>query len=427
MTHSSSDIESNVLGIAEAALSTSRILATLSTTQKNNALLAIAQRLEAPSQIEALLAANAKDLEKGTADGLSAAMLDRLKLSPERIQGIANGVREVAGLPDPIGAHLESQKHPKGFTIDKVRVPIGVIGIIYESRPNVTIDCAVLCLKSGNATILRGGREAFFSNTALIALVHDALRESGLPETAVQLIPTTDRAALTVLLRADQFVHCIIPRGGEGLIRFVSENARMPVIKHYKGLCHVYLNKDANLQMAKEIVLNAKCQRPGVCNAIETLILDEELLGNGFTEIAIALHKSGVELRLDPQSAEAIGNIVPCKPATPEDFDTEYLDRILSVKTVRSSAEAIDFINAHGSGHSEAIVTENPEVATAFLNGVDAAAVYWNVSTRFTDGYEFGLGAEIGISTDKLHARGPMGLNELTTYKFVVTGTGQIR
>lgn len=427
MTPSCSDIETSVLGIAETALSTSRNLATLSTTQKNKALLAIAQQLESPSQIEALLAANAKDLEKGTADGLSAAMLDRLKLSPERIQGIANGVREVAELPDPVGAKLEAKTHSKGFTIDKIRVPIGVVGIIYESRPNVTIDCAVLCLKSGNATILRGGREAFFSNTALIELVHDALRSSGLPETAVQLIPTTDRAALTVLLKADQYVHCIIPRGGEGLIRFVSENARMPVIKHYKGLCHVYLNKDASLQMAKEIVVNAKCQRPGVCNAIETLILDQELLGNGFTEIASALHKSGVELRLDPPAAAAIGDLVPWTPATSEDFDTEYLDKILSVKTVTGPNEAIDFINAHGSGHSEAIVTENPETATAFLNGVDAAAVYWNVSTRFTDGYEFGLGAEIGISTDKLHARGPMGLNELTTYKFVVSGTGQIR
>lgn len=427
MTPSSSDIETSVLGIAETALTTSRILATLSTTQKNKALLSIAQRLESPSQIEALLAANAKDIEKGTADGLSAAMLDRLKLSPERIQGIANGVREVAELPDPVGAKLEAKTHPKGFTIDKIRVPIGVVGIIYESRPNVTIDCAVLCLKSGNATILRGGREAFFSNTALIELVHDALRSSGLPEAAVQLIPTTDRAALTVLLKADQYVHCIIPRGGEGLIRFVSENARMPVIKHYKGLCHVYLNKDASLQMAKEIVVNAKCQRPGVCNAIETLILDQELLGNGFTEIASALHENGVELRLDSLAAAALGDLVPWTPATSEDFDTEYLDKILSVKTVTGPSEAIDFINAHGSGHSEAIVTENPETATAFLNGVDAAAVYWNVSTRFTDGYEFGLGAEIGISTDKLHARGPMGLNELTTYKFVVSGTGQIR
>jgi glutamate-5-semialdehyde dehydrogenase len=354
-------------------------------------------------------------------------MLDRLKLNPERIQGMAKGVREVAALPDPVGAVLETKQHPKGFRIDKLRVPIGVIGIIYESRPNVTVDCAVLCLKSGNATILRGGKEAFHSNSALIAIIHDALRASGLDTAAVQLIPTTDRAALQVLLKADQFVHCLIPRGGEGLIRFVAENARMPVIKHYKGLCHVYVHEDALPDRATEILINAKCQRPGVCNAAETLLVDAALLHTWFPNAAHCLHDAGVELRLDPESGEALGDTIPWSAASSEDFDTEYLDKIISVKTVSGPEAAIDFINTHGSMHSEAIVTENASVAKQFLSAVDAAAVYWNVSTRFTDGYEFGLGAEIGISTDKLHARGPMGLNELTTYKFIATGSGQIK
>lgn len=424
---SETDITSLVTGIAQRALETSRQLATLGTEDKNRALRAIADRLEDPALTKTVLNANQKDLAAGIAAGLSDAMVDRLRLTPDRMLGMAQGVREVAGLPDPVGTCLEETTHRTGFILRKIRVPIGVIGIIYESRPNVTIDCAVLCLKSGNATILRGGKEAFHTNSALMGLIQDALAEAGLPPDAVQLIPTTDRAAMEALLQADQYVHCLIPRGGEGLIRMVSEKARMPVIKHYKGLCHVYVHEDADPSMATDILLNAKCQRPGVCNAAETLLVDTTLLETWFKEAARALHEHGVELRLDSSAATAIGDTLPWHPATDEDFDTEYLDKILSVKTVSGPKEAIDFINAHGSGHSEAIVTRDDAVAHAFLNGVDAAAVYWNVSTRFTDGYEFGLGAEIGISTDKLHARGPMGLNELTSYKFVATGTGQIR
>lgn len=422
-----SDLSSLVNHIAQTALVTSRQLATLSTEEKNKALLGMASRLEDPRCRKEVLRQNQLDIEAGEAAGLSAAMLDRLRLSDERILGIAQGVREVAALPDPVGTCLDSFTHPKGFTLKKVRVPIGVIGIVYESRPNVTVDCAVLCLKSGNATILRGGKEAFHTNMALIGLIHEALRENHLPAEAVQLIPTPDRAALEILLKADAYVHCLIPRGGEGLIRFVAENARMPVIKHYKGLCHVYVHADAEKSMATEILINAKCQRPGVCNAAETLLVDEALLSTWFIDAAKALCVQGVELRVDPAAAGALGDTTPWIPATGEDFDTEYLDKILSVKTVSGPAEAIAFINRHGSGHSEAIVTGNAAVAQSFLDSVDAAAVYWNVSTRFTDGYEFGLGAEIGISTDKLHARGPMGLNELTSYKFVAVGSGQIR
>jgi glutamate-5-semialdehyde dehydrogenase len=426
---SDSEVDKQIRDIAERALVASRRLTAFSTAQKNAVLARIAGLLEAAETQPVLMEANAKDLETGKSLGLSDAMLDRLKLTPARIQAMVEGTRQVAALPDPVGTVLETRQHQKGFSIEKVRVPIGVIGIIYESRPNVTIDCAVLCLKSGNATILRGGREAFHSNMALAGIIRQALEETGLPVDAVQLIPTVDRAALNVLLKADDCIHCLIPRGGEGLIRFVAENARMPVIKHYKGVCNVFLDTAADPQTAVSVTVNAKCQRPSVCNAAENLIVHSALLDSVFPQVAAALHAEGVELRVDQRTAavlEKLGDI-PHSIATDEDYHTEYVDKILSVKTVDSLREAIDFVNAYGSGHSDAIITADADAAARFQNEVDSATVYWNVSTRFTDGFEFGLGAEIGISTDRLHARGPMGLNELTTYKYLIKGHGEIK
>jgi glutamate-5-semialdehyde dehydrogenase len=428
MTMAPTDVEQTVRRIAENALLASRRLAPVASADKNAALERLAELLASP-ETEALLAeANARDLRTAEEMELSEAMKDRLRLTPERMRAMAEGARQVAALPDPVGAVLESRRHAQGFTIEKVRVPLGVVGIIYESRPNVTIDCAILCLKSGNATILRGGREAFHSNQALAELVRGVLREYGLPEDAVQLIPTTDRAALTTLLHADDCIHCLIPRGGEGLIRFVAEEARMPVIKHYKGVCNVYLDREADAETAVKVTVNAKCQRPGVCNAAENLIVHEELLGTIFPQVARALSEEGVLLRGDGRARAACDQAgLPCDPVREEDYATEYLGKILSIRTVGDIGEAIDFINRYGSGHSDAILTRNPEAARRFQAEVDAASVYWNVSTRFTDGFEFGLGAEIGISTDKLHARGPMGLAELTSYKYVIRGEGQIK
>ncbi|MEX0331741.1 MAG: glutamate-5-semialdehyde dehydrogenase [Puniceicoccaceae bacterium] len=423
------EVESAIREIAARSLRASRQLAALSTEQKNDALIRIAELLEAPQTLPMLLEANEKDLQTGASLGLSDALLDRLRLTPERIRGMVEGTRQVAALEDPVGTVLEEKTHKKGFAIEKVRVPIGVIGIIYESRPNVTIDCAVLCLKSGNATILRGGREAYHSNMALARVIQKALEETGLPGDAVQLVPTVDRYALNVLLKLDDYIHCLIPRGGEGLIRFVAENARMPVIKHYKGVCNVYLDKAVDRQMAIKVTVNAKCQRPSVCNAAENLIVHESLLGSTFPLVAKALKEQGVELRVDEPAArelEAFGNI-PFTMATEEDYYTEYLDMVIAVKTVPDIRAAIDFVNTYGSCHSDAILTEDPEAARQFQTEVDSATVYWNVSTRFTDGFEFGLGAEIGISTDKLHARGPMGLNELTTYKYLIRGHGELK
>lgn len=422
------DIEKQVRAIAARALAASRRLAPIPAERKNAALIRIAERLEDPASQPSLRAANDKDLEAGRLAGLSEALLDRLKLTPERIRSMAEGARQVAALEDPVGTILDRTIHAKGFVIEKVRVPIGVIGIIYESRPNVTIDCAVLCLKSGNATILRGGREAINSNTALAEIVQTALAETDMPADVVQLIPTIDRYALNVLLQADDCVHCLIPRGGEGLIRFVAENARMPVIKHYKGICNVYLDREADPETAVAVTINAKCQRPSVCNAAENLVLHRSLLETLWPEIASALVGNGVELRVDKAAAKALAKTsIPCAEATGEDYKTEYLDKIMAVKTVDSIEEAIGFINTHGSGHSDAIITRDASAARRFQEEVDSATVYWNVSTRFTDGFEFGMGAEIGISTDKLHARGPMGLKELTSYKYLITGHGEIK
>lgn len=426
---SDSEVEKTIRAMAAGALVASRRLAAVPTRMRNDALVRLAELLEAPQTQPMLLEANEKDLESGRNVGLSEALLDRLRLSPARIAAMVEGTRQVAALKDPVGEILETREHRKGFTIEKVRVPIGVIGIIYESRPNVTVDCAALCLKSGNATILRGGREAFHSNQALARVVLKALHETGIPEDAVQLVPTVDRYALNVLLRCDESIHCLIPRGGEGLIRFVAENALMPVIKHYKGICNVYLDAAAERNLSISVTVNAKCQRPSVCNAAENLVVHRDTLQKVFPDVAKALHESGVALRVDPPAAEALKAFggIPFTPATEDDYTTEYLEKILAVKTVDSLEEAIAFVNTRGSGHSDAILTTDAEAARRFQQEVDSATVYWNVSTRFTDGFEFGLGAEIGISTDKLHARGPMGLNELTSYKYLIRGNGEIK
>jgi glutamate-5-semialdehyde dehydrogenase len=418
--------DSEIMGMAVAARSASRIMALLPAERKNAVLLRLAKFCD-ERRLE-IQQANALDLTAGEQAGLSGAMLDRLRLNDARIDQIMEGLHQVANLPDPVGEVMETLAPPSGLDIRKVRVPMGVIGIIYESRPNVTIDCAALCLKSGNAAILRGGKEAFHSNQMLAALIRDALVAEGLPEAAVALVPTTDRAAMLSLLKQDAYVHCIIPRGGHALIRFVVEHSTIPVIKHYTGVCAVYVDRSADLEKALAIVENAKCQRPGVCNAIENLVVHRDVLESHFLPIARRLVERGVELRVEPHVKGLLsGANLPGRDVTEQDYHEEFLDLILAVKVVDSIDEAIDFIHTYGSGHSDAIVTEDADTATAFLQGVDGATVYWNASTRFTDGFEFGFGAEIGISTDRLHARGPMGLRELCSYKFLIYGKGEIR
>jgi glutamate-5-semialdehyde dehydrogenase len=409
--------------IGERAASASRVLSQATTAEKNEALLAIARRIEQATP--RILAANEADLRAGAGSGLSSAMLDRARLDPKRIQTIANSVREVVYLTDPVGEVLREWSRPNGLKISKKRVPIGVIGIIYESRPNVTSDAASLCLKAGNAVILRGGSEAIRSNMALAEAVGDGCKDAGLPEYSVQLVPSTDRAAVTLMAQLDRYIHLIIPRGGRSLIEAVTAAARMPVIKHFDGICAAYVDRSADLQMAERIVVDAKCQRPGVCNAVETLLVHEEIARRFLPDCADALWERGVELRGDPLTREILGSKV--LRATEEDWRTEYLDLTLAVKTVPSLDQAVDHIETYGSHHSDAIITEDPLAAQEFLNRVDSATVFWNASTRFNDGAEFGFGAEIGISTDRLHARGPMGLEELTSYKYLVEGTGQIR
>ena len=419
-------LEQIVQRITRQAREASYSLAMADTSSKNAVLSRLATLLE--ESVDELTVANEKDLSAGREQGLTAALLDRLALTPARISGMAEGVRQVADLPDPVGEEIGRLAPSSGIDIRKVRVPIGVVGIIYESRPNVTIDCAVLCLKSGNACILRGGREAIHSNRALASLVRKALELEGFDENAVQLIPTTDRAALGFLLKQDRDVHCIVPRGGEGLIRYVVENSTIPVIKHFEGICSLYLDDEADPTMALEITLNAKCQRPGVCNAIENLVVHRDFASKHLAVIAEGLQAAGVELRADPESGLLLAEAgIPYTPATEEDWSTEYLDLILSIRMVVDANEAVSFINRYGSQHSDSIVTGNETTARRFLRGVDSSTVYWNASTRFTDGFEFGLGAEVGISTDRLHARGPMGLQELCTYKYEVFGKGEIR
>ena len=423
------DLTSQIHAIGAAARAASRLLATTSSERKNAALLAMAEQLLSHS--DAILSANAIDLKAGEKNGLSPSMLDRLRLDANRLSSMAEGIRTAAALPDPVGKVLKEWTKDNGLVLSKISVPIGVIGIIYESRPNVTSDAAVLCLKAGNAVILRGGSEAIHSNKAIAMALQAGAAQAGLPEASIQLIPVTDREAVRILCEMDAYLDCIVPRGGKGLIETVVKHARMPVIKHYDGICAIYVDKEADLAMAGDIVVNAKCQRPGVCNAAETLLLHRDIAASFLAKEVKRLFDQGVELRCDKESIsllpDSLKNTALVKAATEEDFRTEFLALILAVKVVDSLEEAITHIETHGSHHSDAIVTGNASTAEIFLQGVDSATVYWNASTRFTDGGEFGFGCEIGISTDKLHARGPMALEELTSYKYQIRGSGQVR
>ncbi len=421
-----------MLALAAEAKCASRALAQLTSADKDRCLRAMAEALEGAAP--ALLEANARDLETGRALGLSAAMLDRLRLDAPRIAAMAQGVREVAQLPDPVGRVLDDRTRPNGLRLQKVAVPIGVIVIIYESRPNVTADAASLCFKTGNATILRGGKEALNSNRLIADTMVTAARTvfPGFPDHAIQVVPVTDREAIPALLGLPQYVDLCIPRGGEQLIRAVAECSRVPVIKHYKGVCHVYVDHDADLAMAESITINAKVQRPSACNAAETLLVDWPIASAFIPRIADALWERQVQLRTDTATRTILG----MKGQPPEgklatasaaDWETEHNDYILNVRVVDGLADAVAHITRHGSNHSDAIVTANEATARRFLAEVDSATVYWNASTRFTDGGEYGMGAEIGISTDKIGARGPMGLDELCTYKWIGRGSGQIR
>jgi len=414
--------------LARQAKAAARELAKLTTSDKNACLLAMAAALE--QNREAIKQANDRDMSASAQSGLSSAMLDRLKLDEKRIASMAKGLREVAALPDPVGRILDERVRPNGLRLKKISTPIGVVVIIYESRPNVTADAASLCFKSGNATILRGGKEAIHSNQIIADIMVSAAQrqQPNFPSQAIQVVPTTDREAISHLLSLTQYVDLCMPRGGEGLIRAVAECSKVPVIKHYKGVCHVFVDRDANPKMAEDIVLNAKVQRPAVCNAMETLLVDRSLAPTFLPSIAKKLQEKKVELRVDGTAEQ---NLKPqlsnLKSATEQDWFTEYNDYILNVRVVEGVKQAIEHINHYGSSHSDSIVTQDEATAQEFLQQVDSAAVYWNASTRFTDGGEFGMGAEIGISTDKVGARGPMGLEELTTYKWVGIGTGQVR
>ena len=397
-------------------------IATLNSDVKNQVLLKVADRLV--EEKERIQEVNQKDIELAKENNKSAAFIDRLTLSDKVIEAMAEGLRDVASLPDPVGEVVKMWKRPNGLLVGRMRVPLGVIAMIYESRPNVTIDAAGLCFKSGNAVILRGGKEALNSNLVLGEIFREVLKEFNISEDAVQIVPVPDRKLMDYMLELEEYIDLVIPRGGEGLIRFVTEKARMPVIKHYKGVCHVYIDEFADLDMAKEIAINAKCQRPGVCNAMETLLVHEKVASQILPELAKTYESLGVELRGCPKTLELVPSV---KPATEEDWEAEYLDIILAVKVVDSFEEAVQHITKYGSNHTEAIVTENYERAMRFLKEVDASVVLVNASTRFNDGGQLGLGAEIGISTTKIHAYGPMGLEELTTTKFIVFGNGQIR
>jgi glutamate-5-semialdehyde dehydrogenase len=417
------NLAEQIEAMGRRARAAARALALCSEDRKNAALLAMADAIEAAGA--EIVAANGRDLQAAPGYGLNAAAVDRLRLDAARIHAMAAGVREVAALPDPCGEIIRQWTRPNGMQITKLRVPIGVVGIIYESRPNVTADAAVLCVKSGNACILRGGKEAIHSNAAIAKALSAGAVHAGLSADIVQLVPFTDREGVRLLAQMDRYLDVIVPRGGHALIEAVVEHARMPVIKHYHGVCHVYVDQAADLAMAEKIAVNAKCQRPGVCNAMETLLVHRDVAGEFLPSVAKSLRDRGVELRGDQRTCEVLGADV--KAATEEDWTTEYLDLILSIRVVDSLEQAVDHIEHYGSHHSDSIVTADEAAARKFLAAVDSAAVFWNVSTRFCDGGEFGFGAEIGISTDKLHARGPMGLEELTTYKYLVTGAGQVR
>jgi len=417
--------------LARQAKGASRELARLATPEKNACLLAMASALE--REAKSIQDANALDMDAAAQMGLSQAMLDRLKLDDKRIAAMARGLREVAALPDPVGRILDERVRPNGLKLQKIATPIGVVVIIYESRPNVTADAASLCFKSGNATILRGGKEALHSNQRIASIMIDSGRATlrAFPAHAIQVVPTTDRDAIKELLSLTQYVDLCMPRGGEGLIRAVAECSKVPVIKHYKGVCHVFVDAEADLAMAESIALNAKVQRPAVCNAMETLLVDQTVAPAFLPALGKRLAEKNVEIRGDETSRRLLNSNgasgLKIKTVTDQDFFTEYNDFILNVRVVDGVKQAIDHINHYGSAHSDTIVTRDEARAKQFLHDVDSATVYWNASTRFTDGGEFGMGAEIGISTDKIGARGPMGLEELTSYKWVGIGTGQIR
>jgi len=416
------DIRKYVLAKALEAKQGARALAKASIGTKKQVLVSMAQALQ--KRAKELVAENKKDIKFAKEKGLSKAMIDRLTLNEKRIDEMAKGLIEVSALPDPVGEMLNMRQRPNGMTVGRMRVPIGVIGIIYESRPNVTADAAGLCLKAGNAVILRGGSEAFHSNKAIVRVLRDAVKKHGLYEGAVTFIDIVDREAIMEMLKLEGIVDLIIPRGGEALIRAVTENSRIPVLKHYKGVCHVFVDRDADLLMAEEICFNAKVQRPGTCNAMETMLVDQAIAASFLPKMLKKLEKAGVELRGCKKTAVIYPGVTEVNE---EDYYMEYLDLILNVKVVKEMDEAMEHIAKYGSAHSDAIVSMNYDRAMRFLREVDSSAVLVNASTRLNDGFQFGLGAEIGISTDKIHARGPMGLEELTCTKFVVMGNGQLR
>ena len=415
-------LKDEAMRLGKQAKSAARRLASLSSEEKNRALGLMADKLEA--QCERLLEENKKDLEAARVAGVSSALLDRIALNPGRVRAMAKGLRDIIALPDPVHEIVKMWRRPNGLQVGKMRIPLGVIGIIYEARPNVTADAAALCLKSGNAVILRGGSEAHFSNQAIGEVLRQACSETRVPQDAIQVVTLRDHALVNELLQLEDFIDLIIPRGGEELIRAVAAQSRIPVIKHYKGVCHVYIDEDASLEMAERICMNAKVQRPSVCNAVETLLVHEGIAPKFLPAMIASYQAAGVEIR----GCEKTGALVPgIKRATEADWTTEYLDLILSVRIVKDLDEAIDHIERYGSEHTETIVTSNYERSREFIDRVNSSAVMVNASTRFNDGGELGLGAEIGISTSKIHAFGPMGLEELTTTKFVVLGDGQIR
>ncbi|MBA3964030.1 MAG: glutamate-5-semialdehyde dehydrogenase [Chthoniobacterales bacterium] len=421
------NLSEQILDFGRHARQASRSLAQLNSAQKNDALRAMADEVIASA--DSILAANEQDLTRARENNLASAMIDRQTLTNERLAKMAEGIRQVAALPDPVGEVLRTWTQPNGIKISKVRVPIGVIGIIYESRPNVTSDAAVLCTKTGNAVILRGGSESIHSNVAIADALQRGGAKAGLPPDSILLVAQTDREAVRLMAEMDRYIDLIIPRGGHALIEAVVSHARMPVIKHAHGVCIIYVDEKADLEMACEIIMNAKTQRPGVCNAAETVLAHRAIAPALFEKLAPRLTSKGVELRADETAFAELRTLgyEKLQSATEEDWSTEYLDFILAVKVVDSPNEAIEHIERYGSHHSDCIVTRNEELAERFLREIDSATVYWNASTRFTDGGEFGFGAEIGISTDKLHARGPMGLEELTTYKYLIRGDGQVR
>jgi glutamate-5-semialdehyde dehydrogenase len=404
------------------AKAASRKLAAFGTNVKNSALEAMASSLK--DSRDSIMEANKRDIEKARKKGRSRAFIDRLTITSSRFEDMVNSILHVAKLPDPVGEVMRMWRRPNGLEIGKVRVPIGVIGIIYEARPNVSVDASCLCLKSGNSVILRGGTDAINSNLTIVDVLSKAAACAGIPDGSLQLVEDTSHRAVKALLQLDRYVDLIIPRGGEALIRVVTENSKIPVIKHYKGVCHVYVDSEADFKIAREVCFNAKVQRPGVCNAMETMLVHKKVARKFLKPMFKRFKTAGVEIRGCPEVRKIVSTV---KKATEKDWSTEYLDLILSVKVVSSPEEAINHINTYGSGHSDAIITTNLNSARRFLTEVDSACVYVNASTRFTDGGEFGLGAEIGISTDKFHARGPMGLEELTTYKYIIYGDGQVR